>query len=90
MNKVIGVLEIQLSEEVCLLEQGQGSVYKWKGILIFNGDFVEPPIVDTRVQDTVLLLDKEEPRSNWGRGGLNCQFQLRDQLARSNYWALPP
>ena len=60
LDQVVGVLEIQLHEEACLLERGEGRGDERNGVAILHCDGVETSVIDAGPERTILFPHKEE------------------------------
>lgn len=69
-HQMVRVAKIQLGTDLGVVERGEHCAVEGQWILVSNSDFIQVPIINTRVQRTILLLDEEEPGPNW-RGGPN-------------------
>ncbi len=75
-NQVISTAEVQLCKDGCPLQELEGRWHQRQRITILYRDVIQPPIVNTGAQRTILLLHEEEPRPSWrGRGMYNACYQ---------------
>lgn len=62
---MVCISEVELSENCGRLKLLFNGVDKGKGILILDGDVIQPPIINTGPQSLVLLGNKKEACPYW-------------------------
>lgn len=65
-DKMVDIPDVKLGKYPCLLEGNKRCVKQRQRVFIANGAFVQPTVVDARVQGSVLL-NQKEPRSHQER-----------------------
>ena len=62
----MGISKDQLSEDGRSLEQFECGPHQWKGVSVLDRNLMNPSVVNTESQGSILLPDEEKVRSSGG------------------------